>query len=68
MRGCWSTRCVVRGCAATHAQTLEYLQDADVASLTFSNEARGGENPASELSGRSLQSLGITYVSRRRAH
>lgn len=44
-------------------QILQSLPDADVHTLTLSNEPRGGEKRASELIGSTLDALGIKYVS-----
>ena len=43
-------------------QVLETATDADPNSLTLSDQPRGNETPASTLTGRTLEQLGIQYA------
>lgn len=46
---------------ALHLQVLENTSNADPATLTFSNEPRGGEQDANALKGNTLGDLGIAH-------
>jgi hypothetical protein len=49
--------------SSKYSQILETSPDADPATITLSNQPRGGEYPISKLSGRNLESLGLKCAS-----
>lgn len=66
MQPSWSKRCVearrrlLRSSHSVPSQVLETALTADAATLTLSNQPRGGEMKAESLAGNTLADLGIT--------